>query len=769
MIVAPRSFYTQVHAGDFQKFFREKRMFRRVMWMLLPVMVAGLAAFAQERGGERTAPDMPLAKQEALVTANQAAFVIVEYTLQYDKGEAPQGSAFTERCPFCGEYHSEDLDEILKDERPLERPGILIDATHVVAQDMQLHPRFVKEIKVRRFDSGRSDGKSALRVGATISAYPKQQNAIILELSGKLEGAKPATFDTGRNGPFSALWLDDGDGRWAAGVQSFGGGLIISNGKPVFIGPRGLIVDKEGIAVGISTGLEMPADGSWKADPAKWPAWSAGEMKESLANVESRASRGIVPVTLNFRSPKVTAGSEQFSDRHDEQDSTVKHVLGVVADEHTVLVLSDLKPSVTARLERIRLQTEPPTEAKFKASLKDYGILVATTDSPLTGGPPLSRADVVDLRGAVIAAADILMQGEKRVEYVQPRRIAGYSIGWHGNTYPEFPGPTKSLFLFDPEGALLAIPVVRRARTGAEDRYSTEEPTVTPVAQLSRVLASLPQNIESNNTPLTEEQENRLAWLGVELQAMTQELARANSVSDQTNDGDTGALVTFVYPESPAAKAGVEQGWVLLRIDVAAQPKPIDVRVDQDRFGGQQFPWDRLDGASEQIFDRIPTPWPDVENSLIRSLTDLGFGTKYVAEFYHDGKVDKKEFAVTQGPASYASAAKYKHIGLGVTVRNLTYEVRRYMQKKDEDPGVVIGKIEMGSKASIAGLKPYEVITHVNDQPVLNVQDFERLAKDQTELRLSVQRMTKGRIVKITLSPRSAAPGQDQPAASQPE
>ncbi len=127
-------------------------------------------------------------------------------------------------------------------------------------------------------------------------------------------------------------------------------------------------------------------------------------------------------------------------------------------------------------------------------------------------------------------------------------------------------------------------------------------------------------------------------------------------------------------------------------------------------------------------------------------------------------KSRKKDFTVVQGPASYDSAPKYKQEALGLTVRDMTYEVRRYMQKKEDDPGVVISKIELGSKASSAGLKPYEVITHVNDQPVNNVKDFQRLAKDQAELRLSVKRMSAGRIVRVAIPATQAAHEGDSPA-----
>ena len=61
------------------------------------------------------------------------------------------------------------------------------------------------------------------------------------------------------------------------------------------------------------------------------------------------------------------------------------HVLGVLMDDQTLLVIAELRPTVTARLERIKAFTEPPTEAKFKATLADYGAFVATLEKPVSG------------------------------------------------------------------------------------------------------------------------------------------------------------------------------------------------------------------------------------------------------------------------------------------------------------------------------------------------------------------------------------------------
>jgi len=45
------------------------------------------------------------------------------------------------------------------------------------------------------------------------------------------------------------------------------------------------------------------------------------------------------------------------------------------------------------------------------------------------------------------------------------------------------------------------------------------------------------------------------AWLGVGLQTVTPEVARAASLITQS-----GSLVTIVYPDTPAAKAGIKGG-----------------------------------------------------------------------------------------------------------------------------------------------------------------------------------------------------------------
>ena len=732
----------------------------RAMSRLASVAMISTMMLAAVRAQEPAAPSKPdPAAQLKLTEALAPSLVRVEYTLQYDKGEEPTSAGMTTRCPSCGQYHGSDVSGVVQEDRPFEVGGFLVGEDEVVTSDPIIHPRFVKRIAVT------FGGKT---VDATPAAYAKRHNALTLKLAGPLAGAKPLKFDGAKAGPYSAVTYTHENGDWTVSAQALdgGGAAATADGRRfrAAASPAVVVAVADGTPVALSMDGELPLDDSWKGAPADWPKLSADELAGLTERLQQAAGKGLLRVTLNFRSPRAQPSQQMFSAGEDGEAATVQHVTGVLLDGQTVLVLAELKSNVTARLEKIRVRQAEgqPADATFAHTLTDYGAFVAKLDKPLEGALATADGDVRQSRGVLLPAVQVLVQGEKRTEYYGHRRISGFNTGFRRQLYPVVPGDANNLFVFNDAGALVAAPVTRRTTVSLQERYSGDAtPLLTPVAYLRAALGSLPKSADPGNVPLSEEEENRLAWLGVELQALNAELARANDVSHLTNDGASGALVTYVYPSSPAADAGVEPGWILVRAHVDGEPKPLEVTVEQYQFADQPFPWDRFDELPEQYFDQIPQPWPPAENTLTRALTDLGFGRPFTAEFFHDGKVERKAFKVAQSPAHYGSAAKYKYDPLGVTVRDLTYEVRRYFQRADDEPGVIISKIEMGSRASTAGLKPFEMVTHVNDQPVNTVADFEKFTKDQQELRLSIRRMAKGRQVKVKVTgkdPKPAAP-----------
>ena len=206
----------------------------------------------------------------------------------------------------------------------------------------------------------------------------------------------------------------------------------------------------------------------------------------------------------------------------------------------------------------------------------------------------------------------------------------------------------------------------------------------------------------------------------------------------------------------------MQSEWILLRVQVEGEPKPLDVRVEEGYTGN--FPWDRFDNIPVEAFERAPTPWAPMENNFTRALTDFGFGKKYTATFFADGKLVNKEFTIVQSPAHYNSAPRFKSEELGLTVRDMTQEVRHYFLKTDKDPGVIISKVESGSVADVRGLKPFEIITKVGDKPVMSVKEFEAAVKGQKDFHLEILRMKVGRTVPIKLDGEAKARG-EAPAA----
>jgi serine protease Do len=78
----------------------------------------------------------------------------------------------------------------------------------------------------------------------------------------------------------------------------------------------------------------------------------------------------------------------------------------------------------------------------------------------------------------------------------------------------------------------------------------------------------------------------------------------------------------------------------------------------------------------------------------------------------------------------------------GITVQNLTPELRQQLGVSSGTQGVVISNLDPNSPAAQAGVQQGDVIESVNHQPVRSTADFERLAaeaKGDTLLRINRQ------------------------------
>jgi len=691
-----------------------------------------------------------IADQNHIADRLAPSLVRVEFSLQYDKGEAPAVRGCTRPCPECGRFHINDVEQLIREERPHETAGFLVAPTRLVTADPITQKRFLKGVRVCVGDRG---------VPAVISAYARHQNAICLELKEPLPETKPLLFVPSTSPPYLAVGYTLFEGAWTLSMDPMPLTVSADEFKRRFISApfESLVVTRNGEPAALVMTDELPTDDSWKQSPEQWAQISSEELGRELDKLAKTSEAGLLRVSLRFRSPKAQGMSRYFrwyGDGEDD-DAAERSVTGLLLDDRRILVLAELAPKVTARLEHIQayLPGGRPVPAKFAGTLDEFGCFLAVLDSPVEGAVAFSDDNIMDCRNELLLSAEVRVQGETRTAYYGHERIVSFDIGRRRRVYPQIAGDANA-FLFDLRGRLVALPVSARTPVSVKDDVGMSSPVLTPVALILETLADLPARLDPNNVPLSQKDENRLAWMGIELQGLNRDLARVNNVSDLTQDGQSGALVTYVHPGSPAEKAGIEAGFILLRLDIPGQPRPLEVKLNGDD-SGEGFPWEHLEDMSPEYMDQMPTPWSSAENQFTRALTDIGSGKAYKAEFHHEGKLITKDFVVEQSPPHYDSAPRFKSEPLGMTVRDLTYEVRHYFQKSPDDPGVIVSKVEPGGKAAVAGILPYEIVTHVNDKPVSNVEAFENAVSDQAQLRLSVSRKSLGRQVKINMTAKS--------------
>ena len=221
-----------------------------------------------------------------------------------------------------------------------------------------------------------------------------------------------------------------------------------------------------------------------------------------------------------------------------------------------------------------------------------------------------------------------------------------------------------------------------------------------------------------------------------------------------------GALVTRVMPGSPAAKAGLLEGDILLsaRLKTSHSKRSLE---DGDSSDG--FDWSGYFGAFESededmlgmMFDAEYSPWPNVEQGVNRVFTSFGIGKRVVVAYARDGERKEVELTLEQAPVHYQTAKRIKNKDLGIKVSDMTFEVRGYFKLDDKAPGVVVVKVQPGNPAAIGGVRPLEIITHVNNEPVTSAKDFAKKVKGQKHLTFSVRRLAATRVVRIELKDRA--------------
>jgi serine protease Do len=181
-------------------------------------------------------------------------------------------------------------------------------------------------------------------------------------------------------------------------------------------------------------------------------------------------------------------------------------------------------------------------------------------------------------------------------------------------------------------------------------------------------------------------------WLGVAIQDVTDDLARSMNLQARR-----GVLVSDVTPDSPAAKAGLERGDVILSVNGHAT------------------------NTSAQLRNRIAL---------------AGQAARVKLEYERDRKPHSVEITLGEMPNdSGGGAAQEVDAGLlgGVTAQPLDRAARNRLRVPDTVNGIVVAKVEPGSAAAEIGLREDDVIIEVNRTETPNVDAFRKAAKQSTQ------------------------------------
>lgn len=225
------------------------------------------------------------------------------------------------------------------------------------------------------------------------------------------------------------------------------------------------------------------------------------------------------------------------------------------------------------------------------------------------------------------------------------------------------------------------VGVVGFDMTGAEggDLYvRSGHPLVYQVELFRKYLAEPPRGDGASNGDSN-------AWLGVFTQPLTDDFATYWGLEPRG-----GLIVSTVVPGSPAQQGGLQQGDVIVSFD----DTPVRAKLDRDVMGFTKLV--RETGAGKQATVRVLRGGAPVD------------------------------IVVTLGeqPRSSQDAEEYEDEVLGLTVRELTQDLRIRLNLSEEVQGVIVRRVKSGSTAQLGKMQAGVIVLAIGDSPVRNLDEY---------------------------------------------
>lgn len=741
----------------------------RKIWLTITVLVMvammimpGL--IAQEETGEKDKEDDSALRAQIAELA-RSSLVKVYFEFQRDPEE--------------GRPEDYRMNRHVSDKTTLDSSGILLADSSVLIFDQAFEKKFIKSIKVVDVDNNEFE--------AELKSFMLDYHGAFLNIKGDKKPKGGLTFvDTGEVTParkfYSALLFKENE-NWFISTEPFNLSPIVpyqtDSGLKTWSGVEAgwysrsgfcpIIFNDEGQPIGCPLEGRVELEGKaygWRGtDLMASQVIGAEELDKKIEETKKFYANYILEVKFTFRQPeKEKSDSYSRYSRHsysDDDDNNTdiveKKVYGMAVDKTKILIPRELHKELIHRIEDIEVTIgENKYKAKFLGVYEDFSaILIELEDANAITKPfNIYQAGKPQLNRAVMTFEAREKFG-KRYEKVHYTRFTGITKGYKNKLHYVCDGEiSNSAFLINFDG--IPLGVVMTEKRDLADRisesgggyysrysyggYSSGGGNGKPYffSEMKKYFTETAVCFDKRLVPLSDREMKRIIWLGVEFQSLSKELAEQLGCQKVTREGELGLLITHIHEDSPAAKANLQSNDILLKIQEEGKDDPIEFIFEGDEYSRM-------------------TPWPSANNYLNQILTQIGEGKKITLAYWRDDKEMTEEFVLEKAPYDYQSAEKYKDENIGLTVRELTYEVRYAWRLPKEFKAVIVSKVEEGSKSAIGGIRSLELLTKIDDVPIDSIEKFKKLmdafSKDETKekVRFTLEVMGKSRFVDVEL------------------
>jgi len=716
---------------------------------------------------------------KALINAAKASFVIVEVYFKKDLTDP----AAAESSDQSGWEISRMYRNYIDQKRPQERVGVVLDDKgHILIVDDALEDRFLDKTIVRDVTGASIPARRARLLSDAPGVLLKVDEAS----AGKLRPLKFSELaDADVDTSLLQASMYKNDDQWRIQASPLRPQVRYHPGESanVYYGRRvrgysrygsgpGIIATQDGLPVGCALASFMDlkqAECTWKGPDllkAKGIEW------EQLTELREKCRKELIAAVQEIVIKPHERAREEFS------------TYGLAISPTEILVPQSVNSSLAAQIGKIYVKFSPTSRQRvdFVGAYKDFGaFVVKLRKGKLPAHFKQADQDLPLMRPFWVARPRKRF-GKKYVD-LRRNRIEGKERGYGGEYHWQAARDIPSgSYLVDLQGRLAGI--YTRQRIENEEARQLEQARGNYRYQSSRSRESYsqyPRHDSQSNYRIftiseirddlsapsahmdpkikvkTRSQAKRRAWFGVEYVPISSGLAEQFKIEKATKDGKLGFVVNAVYPGSPAEKLGINVGDVLLKIDAPGVPYPIRLAsslVREDRYGSYY----RYGGDTGPV---APT-WKSRRNFMTVAMDRIGIGKKIKITYHRhlgvkEAKTSTAEYTIAQGPVDFDSAPKWRNRKLGLTAKDVTYEIRYALNLKASDGGVIVAKVEPGSPALIARIFPNEIITSLDEKPIRSARQMRDLIAAARKaggekVRLTVLRLGKTRFADLKIS-----------------